>query len=92
MSFKEILMVNAKCCINFTLSHIIPQKLFQINLNHFFPNLCSNNMEEQENNIIYFQSTNGKRKLSYKGYVYQQDKTVGQTAYWKCKKGEECNG
>ena len=92
MSFKEILMVNAKCCINFTLSHIIPQKLFQINLNHFSPNLCSDNIEEQENNIIYFQSTKGKRKSSVKGYVYQQDKTVGQTAYWKCEKREECNG
>ena len=62
MSFKEILMVNVKCCINFTLSHIIPQKLYQINLNHFFSNLCSDNMEQQENNI-YFQSTEGKKEM-----------------------------
>ena len=85
-------MVNAKCCINFTLSHIILQKLFQINLNHFFLNLSSDNMGEQENNIIYFQSTKEKRKLSYKGYVYQKDKCKGAEMCVTSKGADMCVG
>ena len=44
-------------------------------------------MTDDENDMLYFNSTKGKQKLSYKGYVYQKDKDRGQTCYWNCGKG-----
>ena len=39
--------------------------------------------------IIQFKSTIGKKKVAYKGYVYQLDKEKGQTGYWKCENTED---
>ena len=42
--------------------------------------------------ITYFESTKGKKKVAYKGYVYQLDKEKGQNGYWKCENREDCRG
>ena len=42
------------------------------------------------NDITYFKSTKGKKKVAHKGYIYQLDKEKGQTGYWKCENREDC--
>ena len=76
------------CYINVLIIIIINPQVFQINLNHSLPNICSDNMDD----ITFFKSTKVKKKVAYKGYVYKLYKEKGQTGHWKCENREDCRG
>ena len=49
-------------------------------------------MQDHNFEMVYFNSISDKPKLGYRGFVYQKDKSRGETTYWKYERREDCNG
>ena len=46
---------------------------------------------DRNDDLIYFKSNKGNKKLLHEGFVFQLNRVVGETCYWLCEQRlEKC--
>lgn len=55
--------------------------------------MAEENTPPNPNDLTYFSSNKGKKKLMHRGYVYRKNGERNETVYWLCEKSlDSCNG